>query len=63
MNGFLGAVQAVEKTSGKYREWLVALAECSRAVLAARTDEAAAKERSLAAETDLQLFLKEAGKA
>ena len=53
----------MEKTSGKYREWLVALAVCSRAVLAARTDEAAAKERSLAAETDLQLFLTEAGRA
>ena len=54
------ALQASEKTSGKYREWLVALTDCSKAVIAARGEEAAAKEKVTAAETDLQLFLKEA---
>ena len=52
--------QASEKTNGKYREWLVALSDCSKAVLSARAEEAAAKEKVAAAETDLQLFLKEA---
>ena len=53
-------LQASEKTSGKYREWLVALADCSKAVVAARAEEAAAKEKVTAAETDLQLFIREA---
>ena len=53
-------MQTAEKTSSKYREWLVALADCSKAVVAARTEEAAAKERTQAAESDLQLFLREA---
>ena len=53
-------MQASEKTCGKYREWLVALSDCSKAVLTARAEEAAARDKVTAAQTDLQLFLSEA---